>query len=228
VATSYFTPELFRFLTELRAHNERDWFLANKERYEAHVRAPFLRFIGDLGPRLKRISPHFVADPKPVGGSLMRINRDIRFSRDKSPYKTGMGAHFWHDRGEEGAMPAFYLRLEPGKSVIGGGIWHPDPKALGRIRDAIASRSKDWRRVTQGGGLGKGCELMGETLKRPPKGYAPDHPCINDIKRKDFGLGADLENGEVTGPRFMDDVVERYRRTAPLLKFLSESLGLPF
>ncbi len=224
----YFEPELFRFLTQLRAHNDRDWFLANKDRFEGAVRLPFLRFITDLTPRLKRISPYLVAEPKPVGGSLMRINRDIRFSRDKSPYKTGMGAHFWHAGGEENGAPAFYVRLEPDKSMFGGGIWRPEPKALKKIRDAIVKDPKGWARAKAGLPLGPGCTMMGESLKRPPSGYPPDHPYIEDLKRKDFGMGAPLKNGDVTSPRFLEMVVTGYRKCAPFMEFLSEAVGLPF
>ena len=104
----YFSRELFGFLRELRGHNKRDWFQKNKQRYEAHVRDPFLRFITDLGPGLHKINPHIVVNASPTGGSMMRIYRDIRFSKDKSPYKTSAAAHFWHEKGKEGATPAFY------------------------------------------------------------------------------------------------------------------------
>ncbi|HZS39005.1 MAG TPA: TIGR02453 family protein, partial [Polyangia bacterium] len=122
MGTTYFTPDLFRFLRELAANNNREWFNDNKQRYEQSVRDPFLRFVGDLAPRLKKISPRFVADPKPVGGSMMRIYRDTRFAKDKSPYKTAVMAHFWHDKGKEGATPAFFMRVQPGDSSVGGGI----------------------------------------------------------------------------------------------------------
>src|SRR5277367_6255254 len=127
--TAYFTADLMRFLTELKAHNNRDWFNENKERYEQSVRDPFLRFVAELRPRLKQISPHFVADAKPMGGSMMRIYRDTRFSKDKTTYKTGVMAHFWHDRGKEGATPAFFLRIRPGDSSVGAGIWQPESVA---------------------------------------------------------------------------------------------------
>src|SRR5229473_2352080 len=132
---AYFTRRAFEFLKELRAHNNRDWFQANKERYEEQVREPFLRLIADLAPGLKKTNSSFVADPSSNGGSMMRIYRDIRFSKDKSPYKTFVAAHFWHARGKEGGMSAYYLRLEPGGSVIGAGIWRPEPAALKGIRD---------------------------------------------------------------------------------------------
>src|SRR6266478_591971 len=154
--TASFTPELFRFLTELRAHNERDWFQANKERFERSVRDPFLQFLAALAPGLKKISPRFVVDPKPIGGSMMRIYRDTRFAKDKTPYKTGMAAHFWHVKAKEGATPAFHLRLEPGRSTVGAGIWHPEPAALKKIRTAIAGDAKRWQRVTHDRKLGSG------------------------------------------------------------------------
>src|SRR5438309_10445646 len=134
---SHFTPALFDFLRELRAHNNREWFQRNKVRYEADVRAPSLQFISDVALPLRRISRHLVADPRPVGGSLFRINRDIRFSSDKSPYKTAVGMSFGHDRGRDGPAPGYYLTLEAGQSVVGGGVHMPDTATLNRVRDAI-------------------------------------------------------------------------------------------
>src|SRR5215813_14927837 len=141
--STYFKRDLFDFLKELTVHNKRDWFQANKERYEAQVRDPFLRLISDLGSGLKKIDPHFVADPKPTGGSMMRIYRDIRFSKDKSPYKTSVAAHFWHKKGKDGAMPAYYLHLEPGGSLIGGRIWCLEPPTVKKIRDRLVSHAKN-------------------------------------------------------------------------------------
>ena len=132
-AEGYFTRGALEFFSELHAHNNREWFLANKGRYEQEVQQPFLRLIADLAPTLKKIAPGFLADPRPNGGSMMRIYRDIRFSKDKSPYKTYAAAHFWTKRGKHETGPAFYLRLEPRGSVLGGGIWQPDPKALRRF-----------------------------------------------------------------------------------------------
>src|SRR5262245_15941754 len=108
----YFGPGLFRFLKDLKLHNAREWFLANQQRYENDVRTPFLRLIADLAPGLRRINPNFVADPPPNRGSLMRIYRDVRFSKDKSPYKTHAAAHFLHAKGKDGAAPAYYLHLD--------------------------------------------------------------------------------------------------------------------
>ncbi len=94
-----FSPGFFRFLRELKANNRREWFEANKQRYEAEVKGPMLRFIAEFGARLRTVSKHFDADPRPVGGSMFRIYRDTRFAKDKSPYKTAVAEHFPHRAG---------------------------------------------------------------------------------------------------------------------------------
>lgn len=223
----YFTSELFRFLKELRAHNQRNWFLDNKQRYERAMRDPFLRFISDLGPPLKRINPYIVADPRPVGGSMMRIYRDIRFSRDKSPYKISLAAHFWHSKGKDGATPAYYLHLEPEKSLIGAGIWRPESNALKQIRDAIVADPKRWQRIAAGADFRSSCGMAGESLKRPPAGYDPNHPLIEDIKRKDFAVSSQLDDREICGPDFMEVVLKTFRACAPMMQFLADAVGLP-
>jgi uncharacterized protein (TIGR02453 family) len=225
---AYFTPELFRFLSELKKHNDRDWFQENKERYEGQVRDPFLRFVADLAPRLKKISPHFVADPRPVGGSMMRIYRDTRFSKDKTPYKTAVAAHFWQAKGKEGAMPAFHLRLEPGSSAVGAGIWRPESGALKRIRKAIVDDAKTWQRITQGRAWRSSCGMVGESLKRPPPGFDASHPFIEDIKRKDFAISAPLDDWQVTGAKLMDELLETFRGMSPFVAFLTKAVGLQF
>ena len=144
--TPSFGPELFAFLVELRANNDRDWFAANKARYEADVLEPALAFIEDFGFRLQGISPHFRADPRRSGGSLFRIHRDTRFSKDKSPYKTNTGMYFRHERGKDAHAPGYYLHLAPGEVFGGGGIWHPDAPALAAIREAIVRDPDGWRR----------------------------------------------------------------------------------
>jgi uncharacterized protein (TIGR02453 family) len=208
--------------------NQSRWFQQNKERYEHSARDPFLQLISDLAPRLKKISPHFVVDPRPVGGSMMRIYRDTRFSKDKTPYKTALAAHFWHAKAKEGATPAFHLRIEPGGSSVGAGIWQPEPGALKKIRSAIAGDAKGWRKVTSQRELGTGCGMIGESLKRPPPGFDADHPCIEDIKRKDFGLSVPLDERSLAKADFIDQVTDGLRAVAPFLAFLTRSIGLAF
>jgi uncharacterized protein (TIGR02453 family) len=222
------SPELFRFLRELADHNDRDWFAANKERYEREVRDPMLRFIEALAPRLKKISPHFVADAKPVGGSMMRIYRDTRFSKDKSPFKTAVMAHFEHKKGKEGSAPAFYLRVKPGESIAGGGIWHPEPPAIKKIRKAIVGDTKSWQKIREGRAFGSGCGMAGESLKRPPPGFPADHPFVDDLKRKDFAISAPLDERRLASAAFLDEVTAAFATSAPFLSFVTKAIGLPF
>ena len=215
----YFDKGLFDFLEGLRRNNKREWFQSNKERYELDVKEPFLDFISDAGPRLRKISPNIVADPRPVGGSLFRIYRDVRFSKDKSPYKTHAGAHFQlGGKGTNG--PGYYFHLEPGQCFVAGGMWMPDPKALEMIRRRIADKPGEWRKA--------GAELdHGENaLKRPPRGFDPDHPMIDDIKRKSFTSSKRLTNKQVLAPDLMDSFIGACREISPLMKFLAAAVGV--
>jgi uncharacterized protein (TIGR02453 family) len=223
----HFTRETLRFLGELARNNRREWFQENKQRYETTVRDPMLRFITDLAPKLRKLSPHFVADPRPMGGSMFRIYRDTRFAKDKSPYKTEVSAHFWHDQGGESAMPSFYLRIEPGDSLGGGGLWHPDGPSLERVRKAIVAAPAPWKRSTSAQSLGSSCSMSGEVLKRPPKGYDPAHPLIEDLKRKDFIATSSFSDADVCSPRFIDTYVELCRGVLPMIKFLAKAVDLP-
>lgn len=220
----YFTKGLFAFFRELKRHNTRGWFLAHKDRYEQEVKGPMLMFIADFGPRLHTISGQFVADPRPVGGSMFRIYRDIRFAADKSPYKTHAAAHFPHRRrGHDVHAPGFYLHLEPGDCMGGGGLWHPDAVSLERVRNRIVRRSREWRAVRE-----KGIAVEGESLMRPPAGYDPNHPFIDDLKHKDFYSMISISEDEVCGDGFLERFTEICRATAPLVEFLTDALGFPW
>lgn len=221
----YFTPALFDFLRQLKRNNNRDWFQEHKGRYEADVRDPALRFISDAGPGLRKISSHLVADPRPVGGSLFRINRDVRFSSDKSPYKTAVGISFGHDRGREAAAPGFYLHLEPGESFAGGGIHMADNPTLNRIRDAIVADSSGWTRTVGAAGFAPLFTNMGEALKRAPQGYDPDHPLIEDLKRKGYVWHARFSEAEVCQPDFMERYLGACGVAGPFSRFLARALG---
>ena len=220
----YFTPALFAFLGELRENNNRQWFMENKPRYEAEVRDPALRFISDFEPRLTRIAPRLVADPRPVGGSMFRIYRDTRFSPDKSPYKTHVGIHFFHESAKKApSVPGFYIHLSPGECFAAGGIWHPDPVALRRVRESIAGGSAAWKAIKRAK-----LPIEGGSLKRPPKGFAPDHPFVDDLKRTDFVTSIPLTEKDLCSSDFMSDFAAVCRKMTPLVKFVTHSLGLPW
>ncbi len=221
---AHFGPQLFEFLRELKENNRRDWFQAEKERYERDVRDPMLRFISDLGPRLKAISPHLKVGPRLVGGSLFRIYRDVRFAKDKSPYKTHVAARFQHRRGKDVHAPGYYLHLGPGEVHCGAGIWHPDGKSLRTIREAIAEGGAEWRGI-----LAETADLFtegGESLKRGPKGFDPDHPMIDQLKRKDFVTFLALEPADAVAPGFLERYAEACRTASPYVGFLTRTLGL--
>ena len=222
------TPALFDFLRELGANNERPWFEENKARYRAEVRDPMLDFIQAFAEPLAEISPHFRADPRANGGSLFRIYRDTRFSKDKTPYKTNVGAHFRHEAGKDAHAPGFYLHLEPGMCFAGCGVWHPDSPTLGRIRDAIVEQPEAWTRITTGADFCRTFRLAGEALKRPPRGYDPEHSLIEDLKRKDFVVIADVEEAEAVRPDFLDRFAAIARAGGVFTDFLCKAVGVPF
>lgn len=222
-AKCYFTPQLLQFLRQLKRNNNRDWFLRNKESFELVVKQPCLRFILDVGFELRKISPWIKADPRPNGGSLFRIYRDIRFSKDKKPYKTHMGMQFLHAGvAKDVHAPCYYLHLEPGNCFVAAGSWHPDSRSLAKIRDAIAWQQDEWKKTRHG------LRLEGDTLSRPPRGYGDDHPFIEDLKRKDFVAAESFIDEEIYRPNFMPKFISSCRNMAPLVGFLSKALGLGF
>jgi uncharacterized protein (TIGR02453 family) len=219
-----FGRELFRFLGDLKANNDRDWFAANRERYENDVRGPALDFVADFAPHLSSISEHFVADPRPSGGSLFRIHRDTRFSKDKSPYKPYVGIRFSHELAKDAHAPGFYLHLQPGSVFAAAGIWHPDTQTLGRIRDAIAADPAAWRRAT----AGKSWRLGGDSLKRAPAGFDAEHPLIEDLKRKDFIAAVELTEKDACAPGFLERYAAICKDTSPLVRFVCGALEMPY
>jgi uncharacterized protein (TIGR02453 family) len=218
---AYFSPALFAFLRQLEAHNTREWFLANRERYVVVVEAPMLRFIADLASPLRAISPAILVDPRRSGGSMYRIYRDTRFSADKSPYKTHVAAHFAHERKKEApSVPGFYLHLEPGDSMGGGGIYHPDSPSLTRIRLAMVENARGWAAVRR-----TGLEIEGERLTRAPAGFDPAHRFIEDLRLKDLYALTRFSQRDVCATDFLDRYVACCREAAPLVAFLTRSLG---
>jgi uncharacterized protein (TIGR02453 family) len=220
------TPEMIRFITQLRKNNNREWFQKNKSRYDNEVRAPLLRFIEGFGPLLYKISPHFVADARGNGGSLFRIYRDTRFSRDKTPYKTHLGIQFRHERVKDVHAPGFYLHIEPRESFVGVGMWRPDSDALGKVRDAIVDDSTGWKKASTNKKFLERYELTGDSLKRAPKGFDPDHPLIDDLRRKDFIAVAKFDVKETYDPKFATELAKTFKAATPFMKFLTQAVKL--
>ena len=224
----HFSPELFDFLVDLRANNDREWFQANKGRYEQRVKEPLLRFIEDFEPYLHSISEHFVADARANGGSMFRIYRDVRFSKDKTPYKTQAAVHFRHEAGKSAHAPGFYLHLAPDEVFAGVGLWRPDSAALGRIRDRIVADPAGWENAAGAPEFVDEFDLAGDSLKRPPKGFDPEHPLIEDLKRKDHVATCMFDEDEATAPGFIDAFADACRTASSYVQFLTTAVGLPY
>lgn len=214
---SHFTPALFDFLQELAENNRRDWFQANKQRYRADVQDPLLGFVADFEDRLASISPHMVADARRSGGSVFRIYRDVRFSKDKTPYKTNAGLHFRHEVGRDVQGPGLYLHLEPGMVFAGAGIWRPNAATAGKIREAIVDDPDAWRRIVDEPDFASTFTLEGESLKRAPRGFDPDHPLIDYLKLKSFVATTSFSEQETCAPDFIDLYTDtcQWRRPSP-------------
>ena len=226
--TPAFSEETFTFLFELAANNEREWFHANKHRYEELVREPALAFIEAMASELEVISPHFTASPKKVGGSLMRVYRDTRFSRDKTPYKTNIGIQFRHELGRDVHAPGYYLHISLDECFLGAGIWHPASAELGRIRKAINDQPKAWKMACDDVHFNEAFQLSGDRLKRAPAGYVMDHPLLEDLKRKDHIAICNLDADNILSKDFPMFAGERFAAASPYMRFLCKALNLSF
>ncbi|HEY6898275.1 MAG TPA: DUF2461 domain-containing protein [Rhodocyclaceae bacterium] len=223
-----FTSATFKFLEQLADHNDKVWFAAHKGEYEDCIRTPALEYIQAMAPLLADFAPEFRADPRKMGGSLMRVYRDTRFARDKTPYKTNVGIQFRHTLGKDVHAPGFYFHLAPEECFLGVGSWHPEADLLGRIRDLIAAQPARWRAARDDRGFKAHWELVGDSLTRPPRGFAADHPEIADIKRKDFIGLCSLTRKEVMGARLVELSAERFAGAAPFMRFLCEAAGVRY
>ena len=226
-SNEYFTKDTYLFLEELVENNDRDWFKMHRERFDHHVRDAAFSFIADFSKPLTQISREFNAIPRAVGGSLFRIHRDVRFAKDKSPYKTHIGVHFRHRQHRDAHAPGFYLHIEPNNCFAGVGMWRPDPPTALRVRQAIAAPRSQWKR-TVGGRFAELFELSGEQLKRPPRGFDPEHRSIEDLRRKSFMGVHHLDDEEVFGGELLGRYTELAKAGAPLNRFLCRALELSY
>ncbi|MGI9610414.1 MAG: DUF2461 domain-containing protein [Acidimicrobiia bacterium] len=224
----YFTKATYDFLKDLASNNNRPWFKANKDRYDAAIKDPALDFIEDFAQPLAKISKHFVADPSLQGGSLFRIYRDTRFGKDKTPYKKNTGLHFRHFMAKDAHAPGFYLHIQPGENFMGVGLWRPETKVAYQIREHIDEHQAEWKKATRGKRFSDVFSLQGDSLTRPPRGYDEDHPYITDLKRKDFIASASLPQRAITSPDFPKLFADYCSRGGPFMKFLCEAVGVPF
>jgi uncharacterized protein (TIGR02453 family) len=226
-----FTPAALRFLRGLAKNNNKEWFEAHREEYETELRAPMRDLIGEMDARMRKFAPEIGGDPK---RTMFRIHRDIRFSKDKSPYKTHAACWFHHRRASsrvgseaDGGSAGFYFHIEPGRSMVGGGLWMPPRPQLNRLRDAIGDDPAGFDRVAKGltrryGGLDEEA-----VLKRMPRGFSEDHPAATWLRFQSFTSGRLLSDAEVTDTGLPALLAKDFQALLPLVRWLNSALGLP-
>jgi len=229
IAFHGFPKDLFKFLQELAKNNNREWFHDHKARYRESIVEPMCAFIEAMGVRFDAMGIRFVADPRPHGGSMFRIYRDTRFSKDKRPYKQHVACHFRHEAGKDAHAPGFYVHLEPGAVFFGGGIWMPPNPVLEKIRNTIVENPGAWKRIITNATFKKRFGgIEGDSLQRVPRGFDKDHPFVEDLKRKSFFVTQDVEPALAMTPKFITEVERAFKAASPFMKYLLFSMGLPF
>jgi len=227
-----FSTATLAFLRGLKRHNDRAWFEANRPAYEAEAKQPMRELIEEMDVRLTRFAPEIIGDPK---RSMFRIYRDIRFSPDKSPYKTHASCWFYHRDGSRavgresgGGGAGFYFQIAPGDSFVGGGMWMPPRDALLRLRESIAEDPKrfgkiatDRRLLRRFGGLSEEA-----VLRRVPRGFAPDHPAARWLKFQSFVMGRALTDAQAVSARLPALLEADFRLMLPLVRWINGVLGL--
>lgn len=220
--TPRFSPKALTFLRALTRNNDREWFKARREQYDALLRDPMIAVIEQLAKDFRDFAPDVVASPK---SSLYRIHRDTRFSEDKRPLKTHVAAVFpWRGLGKhQGA--GLYFEIAPAGVWIGGGMYAPDTSQLQAVREHIAANHQHLRAIVESPAfrrmLGK---LDGETLQRVPRGFAKDHPAAIFLKHRQFLAGRELPAAFAHSPKFYPELVKTFRLMTPLVAFLNEPL----
>ena len=228
--SAIFSPAAFDFLRGLARHNERAWFEARRDAYERELRAPMRELIEEMDVRLAEVAPEIVGDPK---ASPFRIHRDVRFSKDKSPYKTHFACWLFHrDAGrsaaphDNGGAAGFYFHLEPGACISAGGLYKPPRPALAKVRDAIAEDPRGFARSLGGAFADRFGALTEEfVLTRTPRGYPADHPAADWLRYTSFTASRPIPDAVVTSPKLADVLTEDFAALTPLVRWLNSALG---
>ncbi len=223
-----FSPATLTFLRGLQRHNDRAWFEAHRAEYETAVQQPMRELIEEMDVRLARLAPEIIGDPK---RSMFRIYRDIRFSADKSPYKTHASCWFYHRDGTRavgreaggGGGAGFYFQIAPQDSFSGGGMWMPPREALLKLEDSkqFARIATDPRSVRRFGGLSEEA-----VLRRVPRGFAPDHPAARWLKFQSFVMGRALTDAQAVSARLPALLEADFQLMVPLVRWINGVLGL--
>lgn len=226
-----FTPAALTFFRGLAKNNKKEWFEAHREEYENDVREPMRELIEEMDARFATFAPEIGGDPK---RSMFRINRDIRFSKDKSPYKTNAGCWFHHrsatrkvgSEANEGSA-GYYFHLQPGQSFIGAGVWMPPRPQLNKIRDAINEKPKPFLELVRA--IPKRFDGLTDerSLKRMPRGYTEDHPAATYLRFQSFTTGRELKDSDITSSKLPSLLAKEYESLLPLVRWINGVFGLP-
>ena len=220
---AHFNEAGLRFLRGLKRNNDREWFNARKARYEHELKEPMLEVIGEVNAVIGNVAPEFVRDP---AKTMMRIYRDIRFSGDKRPYKTHLAA-WWARRGmEKTSGGGFYLEVSPAEVRVAAGVYMPEREQLQALRRHLLERHDEYRRLMAGKKLrAMGMEpIAPERMTRPPRGFAADHPAMDLVMQRNWGIVGRLPVEAALADRFAREVARRFLPALPLVTFLNEPL----
>lgn len=224
-----FKKATFDFLTELADNNDRDWFGEHKSRYIDDVLDPAVSLVQSLEKPLRKAAPFLVADARRSGGSILRIYRDTRFSKNKTPYKTHVGIQLRHDAGKDIHSPSIYIHIQPGgESLVAAGCFRPEASALAAIRAAIDARQSQWKRARDNKQMRAESTFWGESLKTSPRDYPKDHLLIEDLRRKDFIVVFALTDKQAISADLGEMIIQRIKWSKPYMKFLCEAVGVPY
>lgn len=220
---SGFPPEALRFFRRLKKNNNREWFLVHKGEFEDFVKTPMQALVSALQPGFQSFAPEFDLNP---AKAIFRIHRDVRFSKDKSPYKTNIAAHFvipGNKKGVEGS--GYYLQIAPGDVFLGGGIYIPDSDQLKNIRRALSTRRKEFLRIINNTAFrNQFGTLEGNRLQRIPTGYRADDPLAEFLKLKQFFVGVQFKDDECEDERFINRCLKVCKIAAPFVDFLNDAV----
>jgi len=213
----------FQFLKELKANNDRDWFNAHKDQYMM-AKDEFDAFINALIAEISKFDPsiaHFTAKD-----CVFRIYRDVRFSKDKSPYKTHFGAHITSapKKSEIHTRAGYYIHIEPGASMLAGGAYLPESKWLRAIREKIFNETNEFKKIINNSTFRKYFGTVeGEKLQRAPKDFPPDHPEIELLKQKSFLATHNMNDETVLDSDFLKYGARAFRSLYPFDAFLNSA-----
>jgi uncharacterized protein (TIGR02453 family) len=227
-----FGPATFRFLRGLKRNNTKPWFEAHRAEYETRVRFPMHALIEEMDVRLARVAPEIMGHPR---RSMFRIYRDIRFSSDKSPYKTHAACWFYHRDADrrvgseaEGGGAGFYFHVAPDDCYVGGGIWMPARGVLNRIRGRLAEDPRTFDRIVRHRGFLRRFGGLDDeaVLKRMPRGFPEDHPAARWLKYRSFVAGRAIGQRQVMSSRLPAQLEQDFQGLLPLVRWLNAALGL--